>query len=81
MRAIGVYFNGRMPVSKTVNVGSTPTTPASLKLKVLNLLYIKEFRTFLFIRNYFLANNLANFYILYGESEQSDSSFHLPYKH
>ena len=25
---LGVYFNGRMPVSKTVNVGSTPTTPA-----------------------------------------------------
>ena len=27
---LGVYFNGRMPVSKTVNVGSTPTTPAKL---------------------------------------------------
>ena len=25
---LGVYFNGRMPVSKTVNVGSTPSTPA-----------------------------------------------------
>lgn len=25
---IGAYFNGRMTVSKTVNVGSTPTAPA-----------------------------------------------------
>ena len=43
----------------TRDVSLLPST--SLKLKVLNSLYIKEFRAFLFIKLSFLANNLANF--------------------
>ncbi|MFR3072687.1 MAG: hypothetical protein ACLTK8_07790, partial [Paeniclostridium sp.] len=54
----------KIAVSKTVDVGSSPTTPASLKLKTLkNALYKVDLRVFLLPKSRFLpvlANFLAN---------------------